>query len=281
MPAAAADSITDARPEVGLKSPLAFSPSLRLSLFALFFLPVLLALGAWQLDRAAEQDRFAAHLDDMQARPPRPLAEVAAVGPAADLAPVRLEGRLLAEQAVWLDNRTWQGRVGYELLVPLDDPSLDRAVLVNLGWIEGTRDRSRLPVADLPTTRLAITGRLAPDRPLPAVFGPVVDRVDGAVRTQRVELDLLGDALGLALYPRVVIADPAQPGVETANFQPMRMTGARHRGYALQWFGLAAVLVIGWSFASFTRDVPSGTRNVPSGTGDAPSGAANTDDRSG
>lgn len=229
-------------------------PSWRLSLFVAAFLPLVLALSLWQWNRAAEVAGEEAHLEQMQALPPRPLAEaMAEAGAAVDLLPVSVEGHFVPGTRVWLDNRTWRGRAGYELHVPFAAADFDRLVLVNLGWVAGNVDRSVLPEVHLPATRVVLTGQLAPDRPAPAVFGPVLEQLQGDLRVQRVDLDALADDLGSPLFERVLVADPAGPGVQTWNFRPLRLTSARHRGYALQWLGLGLVLVIGWCVVSFRR----------------------------
>lgn len=235
-----------------------FSPSLRLTAFVLIFLPIVSALSIWQWQRAGEAARFEAHLERMAAGTPRPLAAVTESGPDADMMPVRLEGRFLAAGPVWRDNRTWRGRAGYELLAPFADPTVDAdAVLVNLGWVAGDPDRSRLPEVTPPPGTLVLNGQLAPHRPPATVFGPVVEEMPAGLRVQRVDVEVIGEALGLRLHPRIVVADSRQVGVQTWNFQPQRVTAARHRGYALQWFGLAVVLIIGWIAASIQREPAS------------------------
>lgn len=234
-------------------SRLHFAPSWRLSLFVALFLPVLLFLSAWQWQRAGEAALFEAHLAEMAAAPPEPLAQVRAKGSAMDLQPVALTGRFLPGPRIWLDNRTWRGRAGYELLVPFADLDMGQAVLLNLGWVAGDSDRSVLPEVRLPSTLVVISGQVAPLRPPPAVFGPVMEEWAGDWRVQRVDLAELAEALQRPLYPRVVVADPTAAGVQTWNFRPARLTAARHRGYAMQWLGLGMVLVVGWCVASFRR----------------------------
>lgn len=234
-------------------SRLHFAPSWRLSLFVAVFLPVVLFLAAWQWQRAAEAAQFEAHLAEMAAAPPQALAEAEARGSALDLQPVALTGRFLSGPRIWLDNRTWRGRAGYELLVPFADADMEQAVLVNLGWIAGGSDRSVLPEVTLPTSLVVLSGQVAPLRPPPAVFGPVMEELAGDWRVQRIDIAELAAAMERPLYPRVVVADPTAAGVQTWNFRPARLTAARHRGYAMQWLGLGMVLVVGWCVASFRR----------------------------
>ncbi len=245
----------DARRDVTapVKRRLQFLPSWRLSLFVAVFLPVVVSMSIWQWHRAGEAADVEAHVKQMEAASPRPLSEVASAGDLIDLQPVAMEGHFPPGPRIWLDNRTWRGRAGYELLAPFAAVGIEERVLVNLGWVVGDVDRSVLPEVHLPSTRVVVTGRLAPSRPKGAVFGPVLEQLGGDVRVQRLDPENLAEVLGSTLYPRVVVADPVAPGAQTWNFRPLRLTSARHRGYALQWLGLALVLVVGWCLASFRR----------------------------
>jgi surfeit locus 1 family protein len=128
-----------------------------------------LSLGRWQWGRAELKRELWAQFD-------RGTGEVVSPGtrPMAELpryARVRIEGRWEPRRQFLLDNRTHDGRAGYEVLTPLwlDD---GRVVLVNRGWVPFGGYRDRLPdvsadFADLvaatsgaATARVAISGRL-------------------------------------------------------------------------------------------------------------------------
>lgn len=231
---------------------LQYQSSWRLTLLVICFLPILLGLGSWQWRKSVEKADFEAHIEAQRQQPAVALADVSADRTRLDLLPVHIEGTLLTERRVWRDNRTYRGRAGYELLVPVrvEGVATD-AVLVNFGWYAAELTRDRLPAVNLPRRPVRIEGMLAHVQPTPAVFGEVVEAINGDLRVQRVDLAELSEALDLELFPRILIADSGQPGVQTRMFQPLRVSAARHRGYALQWFGLALVLVLGWCAACF------------------------------
>lgn len=238
-----------------------FAPGLRLSLFAALFLPLLLGLGTWQWQRAEEKAVLEATLEARLARPPRTLdLEVDTAPP--DLTRVRIEGRILADRQILRDNRTHQGRVGYDVHAPvvpvLTTPGEPPpAVLVNFGWVEAPATRDELPEVELPTTPVILTGIVDAGGEQGPTFGEVAETGRWPLRVQRIEMDSLQEALGVRLQSALVVADATSPGAQTYSWEPVRMGSGTHRGYAIQWWGLALVLAAGWLFASLERIPPS------------------------
>lgn len=238
-----------------------FAPSLRLSLFALLFLPILCALGVWQWQRAEEKLVVESHLADRAALAPVDL-DTARLDMPPDLSRVRLRGRLVVDRMLLRDNRTFEGRAGYQLhavLVPDGSGPDDAAVLVDLGWVLAPAKRSVLPEPALPGGIVTLVGTLDRNRQQGVVFGAPVEEDGWPRRVQQIDPPALEALLGRPLYPAIVVADAPMPGVQTYSWNPVRMTSATHRGYAVQWFGLALVLAVGWVVASLRR-----SRSAPS-----------------
>ena len=90
-----------------------------MTLFALFFLPVLLSLGKWQLDRASfKQDLEFEYLASMVSLP----ADLndfdeKTFGELKNFTKIRAEGRYI-NQLFYLDNQTSNGQVGYWVFQP-------------------------------------------------------------------------------------------------------------------------------------------------------------------
>jgi cytochrome oxidase assembly protein ShyY1 len=237
-----------------------FAPGLRLTLFAALFLPILIGLGAWQWQRAEEKKELEATIEARLDRPPRPL-DLASDSTPPDLARVRIEGRILADRQVLRDNRTHEGRVGYEVHAPvvpvLTTPGEPPpAVLVNFGWVEAPPTRDELPQVQLPTTPVILTGIVDAAGEQGPTFGEVAETGRWPLRVQQIELDRLREPLGVRLRDATVVADATSPGAQVYNWEPVRMGSGTHRGYAFQWWGLALVLAAGWLFASLERKPP-------------------------
>ncbi len=219
----------------------------RLLVFSGFFLPVLLALGIWQLDRAAEKQALLAQWSDpVQARPWTGLEpEKLVVGQ-----PVTMAGHYSTLN--WLlDNRTRDGVPGYEVLT-LFFPDEGRPVVVNRGWIAGTSRREQLPEFSTPADPVRLRGRIS-DYPEPPVLstGPVAEgwprRVQSLPRARAAEVEQSVPGYILQLE------NGNQPGAFRADWEPDMMGPQTHYGYALQWFSLAVALIILTIIASYRK----------------------------
>jgi surfeit locus 1 family protein len=197
-------------------------------------------LGNWQLDRAAYKQALQARADLAQRQAP--------VHVSADLVPVdslafrrvEAEGEYRGEMTVFLDNRIHEGVVGYEVLTPLQvAPQVH--VLVNRGWVRAEATRDRLPVVPTPTGHVRVEGlALAPSkRYLELSPQSVTGRV-----WQNLDLERYAQTYKLTLQPVVVQQhNDAGDGLQRDWRRPD--TGVdMHRGYALQWFTMSAVIFI-------------------------------------
>lgn len=216
--------------------------------FTGFFLPLLVALGIWQLNRAEEKQIL---LDQWQQESqnldwPEQVASGLENG-----RPVTVTG-LFGEQSWLLDNRTRDGIAGYEVLTafyPLQGPP----VLVNRGWVAAPRTRNELPDVTPPEGLFSLTGRIS-QYPVPPVLSSKSVQAEGWPR--RVQM-LPGSVARaeIAELPGAVIRlqDSDQPGAYRADWEPDLMGPQTHYGYATQWFALAIVLSILSVIASYRK----------------------------
>jgi surfeit locus 1 family protein len=162
---------------------------------------------------------------------------------------VSVVGRYDAEHQFLLDNRTYDGRAGYEVLTPLNRPD-GRIVLVDRGWVSFTGRRDTLPKATLePHGSVIVTGRtddlpsagLAAGRAAPAQEGgwPKVTSYPTMVE--------LSATLGRPLEPRIVLLDAQEPDGYVRDWHPPGMQPLRHWSYAIQWWCFAVVVVVFWT----------------------------------
>jgi surfeit locus 1 family protein len=165
---------------------------------------------------------------------------------------VSVAGRFDVEHQFLLDNRTHDGRAGYEVLTPLERAA-GQTVLIDRGWVPFTGRRDTLPNSALePHESVVVTGRLddlpsaglAAGRAAPAVNGswPKV--------TSYPTMSELSVALGRPLAPRIVLLDPREPDGYVRDWHPPGMQPLRHWSYAIQWWCFAAVTVIFWAVIS-------------------------------
>ncbi|MFC6671018.1 SURF1 family protein [Marinobacterium aestuariivivens] len=205
---------------------------------ALLLLPLLISLGCWQLQRATEKQQLLQDWNDGTLVLHR-LEQLQDLG-TRNLVRAHLEGDLLRNRWLLLDNRMRDGRAGYEVIALLQSDSANALLPVNLGWVQASPDRSRLPHIELPA-RAEFSGRL---RRVEPAFMLTEDQWTESWprRVQMIDIARLEQVMGRALLPWVLeVTEPVLSQLRVdrplAQMQP-----TRHLGYAFQWFAMAAVL---------------------------------------
>lgn len=211
--------------------------------------PVTLALGFWQLHRADEKRALLEVHAGRAAADPVPFAGIKARADN-DYLRVVVTGKIDNERVFLVDNRVRHGRPGYEVVSPLrtDD---GRWLLVNRGWIQAGLDRRVLPVVPPLTGEVKLTGYLYrnPGKPFslgddqwqPGRWPQIV---------QHVEPERLEERLGVDLFPYSLrLEASASPGLEP-GWEIVNLPPSTHIGYAVQWFALAATLLVLTVFAN-------------------------------
>lgn len=219
----------------------------RLLVFSGFFLPLLLALGFWQLDRAADKQALLADWSDAGAAP---AWEELAAGELIPGQPVRLRGRF-SEYTWLLDNRTRDGQAGYEVLT-LFTPEQGPPVVINRGWVAAPRQRGELPAITDPDGPVALTARVS-DYPRPPVLGDSEPEQNWPRRVQQLSPAMVRELAPTVPARTLKLAGSNQPGAFRADWEPDIMGPQTHYGYAVQWFGLALALVILTIVASYRK----------------------------
>jgi len=220
----------------------------RLLLFSGVFLPILVALGIWQLDRAEQkEEQLRAWQSPAQQHPwAEQVAREMRTGQ-----PVTITGHY-AEPVWLLDNRTRDGVPGYEVL-SLFEPEAGPVVVINRGWVPAGRTRDQLPPVDTPTKQVTLQGRLAPypEPPMLAESKPATGPWPRRVQALPREV-----VAGEAFRPAAMIiqlSGSRQPGAYRADQSPDVMGPKTHYGYAAQWFALALALTILTVVASYRK----------------------------
>lgn len=235
------------RPDVRVR----WAPGVRMTVCVGALLPVLIGLGVWQLERAAEkQERealFAARAGAMPMAPPANLGGAAET----DYLRLRLVGEFDPRRYFLVDNQVRGGRPGYWVVAGFTGVD-GRGWLVNRGWIAAPDRRDRLPDVPIPAGRVSTVGVVWPDTGMVPLLADDDWQGPWPIRVQRLNVARMAQLLENAA-PREVRLDPGQPGALAALPAQTRIGADRHRGYALQWFGLALALAVGYGIYGTTR----------------------------
>jgi surfeit locus 1 family protein len=176
-----------------------------------------IALGNWQAGRAAQKR---------------------AAGAAVEM--IALRGALLAGYTVYLDNKVYRGRPGYQVVQPLRLAG-GRQVLVNRGWIAAGASRDALPEVRTPRGEVSLRGRRLPG--FAHAFAPGTGAPQGRV-WQNVTPAQFAAWSGLALEPYVVEQHSALDDGLVRDWPRADAGVEMHESYALQWYSLAGLSVV-------------------------------------
>jgi surfeit locus 1 family protein len=204
---------------------------------------ILMGLSIWQLQRAANKTEILQRLAQLQQAGPVTAQHIHGLSPAAaDGLNVTAEARWLSPSVWLLDNQIVKGRIGYNVIVPMQLSDTADVVLVNLGWVAATAKREELPQIDVPK-RLQIDGILRTRIGGIRLGQNFEDNGRWPMRIQQIDFEALSASLKQPLYPGIIYQLQNSPYL--VHYQSVVMPPERHRAYALQWFLLAlAVLVV-------------------------------------
>ncbi len=221
---------------------LQFTPDWRVTLLALLFLPLVISLGFWQLGRAEEKKQLLVAFEQKQAIGHLPIIDL---DHKTDLSyqPVSLSGRYINDKSLLLDNRIYQGRVGYEIITPLELSANDQWVLVNRGWVAGSVDRRRLPTVNAVLGEVKLMAEVYV--PLGEMMQLAEDSPTGWPRVvQTIDIESLAEEFGQPVFPYTVRLDVNSPGALQPNWLVVNIQPEKHTGYAVQWFGMGVALLV-------------------------------------
>lgn len=205
---------------------------------------ILMGLSFWQLQRAANKTEILQRLAQLDKAGSVTAQQIQGLSSAAaDGLNVIAEARWLSPGVWLLDNQIVKGRIGYNVIVPMQLNDTTDVVLVNLGWVAATAKREELPHVDVPAS-LKIDGILRTRVGGIRLGQNFEDNGRWPMRIQQIDFEALSASLKQPLYPGIIYQLQNSPYL--VHYQSVVMPPERHRAYALQWFLLAlAVLVVG------------------------------------
>lgn len=227
-----------------------FRPGLWPTLVTLAVLPLLIALGFWQIHRAhfkkglhdaflARETAPAVRLNDPDSR--------AMNASAMHWHEVVAEGHYDPDHQFLLDNQVYKMAAGYLVLTPFRIAGSDAWVLVNRGWLPLGESRAVVPNVEVSSKTTEIRGlavpfpaagiRLAGDARVQAL-GPEVSRIE------RVSVPQISRRLHRHILPYLINLDPGEPNGYHRQRAVPGSDEPMHLGYAFQWFALAVTLVV-------------------------------------
>lgn len=129
--------------------------------------------------------------------------------------------------------------------------------MVNRGWVEAPP--ARADFADVmrdiaqPEGDQVLRGSI-----YVPVGTPVVLKQDDLssvwpLRVQWLDIERIGVLLERPLFPYSVRLEPGEQGALQVDWEPINTRPEKHAGYAVQWFLMAAALIVFWVYSSLRR----------------------------
>jgi len=214
-----------------------------------------LALGHWQERRAAQKTALQAQLAGRSRQPPLVLTGGTSDVPQ-EFRRVIVRGQFVPGFPVFLDNRPYQGRAGYFLVMPFKIAGADQYVLVARGWLPRSAGAvGQLPAYQTPAGLTTLEGILRLDLGRVMQLGTAPPVTPNAM-VQNVSVADVARASNLPLLPFFIAqTGPASAGDTLVRDWPAPGTGVeKHRGYAFQWYALATMAVLFFVITGFRRE---------------------------
>jgi surfeit locus 1 family protein len=214
-------------------------------------------LGLWQ---SGKGDRLEAELAQRALRSHLGATRVSAQlldATAAQDAVFTVVGTYDAQHQIFLDNRQENGQPGVHVITPLKIEGSDMRILVNRGWVGWALGRSVLPVVATPSGRVEITGLASVPSTKAFFLMPDHSEVQSKLWS-RVDMARFEKMIGHPLQPVLLLQTGGDaPDSLLRHWAPPDDRVGKHRGYAFQWFAMAAALLLFYGVASFRKGVPS------------------------
>lgn len=215
----------------------------KITAFVMFFLPLCVGLGFWQLHRANEKRAIEKTAQQSQLLPAQSIesAELSAGNLA--FRKVLIEGKFDNAHVFFLDNRTHQGKPGYEVLVPFESKQ-GNTYIVNRGWVAATDSRQILPTITAIQDQQQIEGYIYVPTSEPIVLAEDKLSLQWPKVVSKADLRQISGILQKQVFPYTIRLLQDKDDGLIRQWPVVNMSPMRHIGYAVQWFAMAVALII-------------------------------------
>ncbi len=216
-----------------------------ISLFGFALVALLMSLGFWQLHRAQYKRELLATFSKRQQSQAISLTVVSRDPAAWQYQQVKLRGHFDSKHSFLLDNQFHQHHVGYQVFTPFVIAGGKERVLVNRGWIGVGVSRDKLPHLQQISGVMTLHGLVyRPLKKMMVLKHITAKQLIWPNRIQRLDFNEMARKLGYSVESFVILLNADQAHGFIRQWKPVIMPAAKHTGYAVQWFALAATLMI-------------------------------------
>ena len=212
----------------------------KILIFAIIFVPITISLGLWQIERANEKKVIISNYDKLLVSTPIALQKEQ---PLENWQPIETVGAY-QDLVIYEDNAINSGKAGFKVyhLFQNGDGTF---IFVHRGFIERNLIKNNLPRIDTPIGKKNIKGTTLFKQNNTFVKNieesdiRIIQEFNTSVLIER--FPILKDRY---LHPFLFNLDVRDADKFQPIEKPVNMTATKHIGYAIQWFGLCAALII-------------------------------------
>ena len=212
----------------------------KILIFAIIFVPITISLGLWQIERANEKKVIISNYDKLLVSTPIALQKEQ---PLENWQPIETVGAY-QDLVIYEDNAINSGKAGFKVyhLFQNGDGTF---IFVHRGFIERNLIKNNLPRIDTPVGKKNIKGTTLFKQNNTFVKNieesdiRIIQEFNTSVLIER--FPILKDRY---LHPFLFNLDVRDADKFQTIEKPVNMTATKHIGYAIQWFGLCAALII-------------------------------------
>lgn len=242
-----------------------FIPNFWSGLITVLLLPLFVYLGFWQLQRMETKQSLEKNREQQLLKTPLTAQELFRIPEGNEIIEnplthryrsLSIQGELLLDKNILLDNQILKGQPGYRVFTPLKSASSDILLLVDRGFIPWGGDRNHLPSIQKSPIKVSLDGFLQQLSQGPVLKKEILNNHLWPIRIQQLNLETISMLLQRdepstesqlerqRVYPLVLQLPENSPYAFQNLPVSMGLSPHRHLGYAVQWFTMAFAILI-------------------------------------
>lgn len=221
---------------------------LKILIFAIIFAPLTFSLGVWQVNRANEKIEILENYDKLLLSAP-----LALDNDHKNWQPVKTSGTF-EDFIIYEDNAILDGKAGYKIY-HLFKNSDNSYIFIHRGFVERNKIKNNLPEVEVPEGIKNLEGKVL--KRTNNAFIQNIQESDSRI-IQEFDLSYLKERhsslKNKEIYEYLFNLQAENEMKFSAIEKPVNMSSSKHIGYAIQWFGLCAALIILTIYAYRRKD---------------------------
>ena len=221
---------------------------LKILIFAIIFAPLTFSLGVWQVNRANEKIEILENYDKLLLS-----ASLALDNDHKNWQPVKTSGTF-EDFIIYEDNAILDGKAGYKIY-HLFKNSDNSYIFIHRGFVERNKIKNNLPEVEVPEGIKNLEGKVL--KRTNNAFIQNIQESDSRI-IQEFDLSYLKERhsslKNKEIYEYLFNLQAENEMKFSAIEKPVNMSSSKHIGYAIQWFGLCAALIILTIYAYRRKD---------------------------